>query len=124
MLTTGAVVAGWIVAVEMPGWMRFAIALVTVGAAALALGSAFARDARLRWTGVRWQLLDPTVAASTPVDGDVRLAIDLGSLLLVRFVADGAGGRTTWLPLQRRGTETPWHALRCAVYAPRPGSGR
>ena len=25
-----------------------------------------------------------------------------------------------WLPVQRRGLEADWHALRCAVYSPPP----
>ena len=47
--------------------------------------------------------------------GTLEVAIDLGSFLLLRL----RGGRgAVWLPVQRRGLEREWHALRCAVYSP------
>ena len=33
------------------------------------------------------------------------------------------GCRVTWLPVQRRGLESQWHALRCAVYSARSSTG-
>jgi len=48
--------------------------------------------------------------------GVLEVAIDLGAFLLLRL---GRGGAGLWLPVQRRrGLESQWHALRCAVYAP------
>jgi hypothetical protein len=41
--------------------------------------------------------------------------------MLLRFTPD-APARMTWLPVQRRGLEAQWHALRCAVYSPRPAA--
>ncbi len=48
--------------------------------------------------------------------------MDLGAFLLLRFVpeaaragAAGAGCRSA-----RQGRDRDWHALRCAVYSPRP----
>jgi hypothetical protein len=55
--------------------------------------------------------------------GNVAVVIDLGPWMLLRFTAD-APPRTTWLPVQRRGLEAQWHALRCAVYSPRPVAER
>ena len=48
--------------------------------------------------------------------GTLTVALDWGSFLLLRLDC-GARARV-WLPLQRRGLEREWHALRCAVYAP------
>jgi hypothetical protein len=51
--------------------------------------------------------------------GSLTVALDLGSFLLLRV---GAGRAVVWLPVQRRGLERQWHALRCAVYAPMPSA--
>ena len=48
--------------------------------------------------------------------GALTIAIDLGAFLLLRI--DGGPKRRLWLPLQRRGLEHEWHALRCALYSP------
>jgi hypothetical protein len=53
--------------------------------------------------------------------GALEVAIDLGAFLLLRLV--DRGRVTTWLPVQRRGLEREWHALRCAVYSPPPVAG-
>jgi hypothetical protein len=31
--------------------------------------------------------------------------------------------RATWLPVQRRGIERQWHALRCSVHSPHAAPG-
>ena len=50
--------------------------------------------------------------------GALEVALDLGSFLLLRL---GDRRRTAiWLPVQRLGLESEWHALRCAVYSPPP----
>ena len=50
----------------------------------------------------------------------MTVAIDLGSFLLLSLVGADAGACRSgrWLPVQRRGLELQWHALRCAVYSP------
>ena len=48
--------------------------------------------------------------------GRLAVAIDWGSFLLLRL--EPPHGPTLWLPVQRRGLEHDWHALRCAVYSP------
>jgi hypothetical protein len=50
--------------------------------------------------------------------GTLEVAMDLGAFLLLRLVDERR--RNTWLPVQRRGLEAKWHALRCAVYSPPP----
>ena len=48
--------------------------------------------------------------------GTLEVSMDLGAFVLLRLVERQ---RTiAWLPVQRRGVETQWHALRCAVYSP------
>jgi hypothetical protein len=53
--------------------------------------------------------------------GPLTVAVDLGSFLLLRMGAPNAS--PAWLPVQRRGLEREWHALRCAVYSPPPVAG-
>jgi hypothetical protein len=81
----------------------------------------------LRWDGQVWWLSEPAsgAAGGEPRPGQVELALDLGSWLLLSFRPQGAGrrpGRRRWLPLQRAGLEAEWHALRCALYSPRPAA--
>ena len=81
------------------------LALRGVFAAALARGRAdgawtFVSDAGVRRTGT------------------LEVAMDLGGLLLLRLV--GQRRTRVWLPVQRRGLESQWHGLRCAVYSPPP----
>lgn len=78
----------------------------------------------LRWDGRVWRLsfADPVRGADDLADrvGSLTVAIDLGSWLLLRFAADGPGpGLIRWLPVQRFGLESHWHALRCAVFGAR-----
>jgi len=61
-----------------------------------------------------WTFISDVGAARS---GAIEVAIDLGAFLLLRL---DRGGACLWLPVQRRGLGPKWHALRCAVYAPRP----
>ena len=56
-----------------------------------------------------------------PRSGALMVALDWGSFLLLRV---GSRPRVLWLPVQRRGLERHWHALRCAVYAPPAAAAR
>lgn len=49
----------------------------------------------------------------------VGVAIDAGAWLLLRARGED-GGRTRWLPVQRAGHESAWHALRCTAHGARP----
>ena len=64
----------------------------------------------------------PTSARRPGVaSADLAVAIDLGSFLLLTLSTSDGGRRSRrWLPVQRRGLEQDWHALRCAVHAPPP----
>jgi ABC-type nickel/cobalt efflux system permease component RcnA len=112
-----ASVIGWLTSREeaLSALLASAIGLVAVTLALLVASLWRAPAADLRWDGQAWQLGSMT--------GNVAVVIDLGPWMLLRFTAD-APPRTTWLPVQRRGLEAQWHALRCAVYSPRPVAER
>ena len=102
-------------------------ALVTVSGVIVALAASLARVpcTALRWDGQGWQMWRvrrERAAVGEPVAGEVFIAIDLGVWMLLRFepAVRGLGLRTVWLPVQRTGIEAQWHALRCALYSPRP----
>ena len=104
-------------------WGRAAV-LGLVAVATLGLGASLlsARPVSLRWDEQRWHLGPADSVGHEPVAGTLAVALDLGSWMLLRFQADASGRRAAvaWLPAQRRGLESQWHALRCAVYSPRP----
>jgi hypothetical protein len=70
----------------------------------------------------RWSFAPDRAPDRRPEPGDLAVAIDLGSFLLLTLTAGDRGGRRArrWLPVQRRGLERGWHTLRCAVYSPPP----
>ena len=71
------------------------------------------RPVELRWDGQCWWL--------GAVSGDMSVALDFGGWLLLKFrPVDDEARHATWLPVQRGGLESKWHALRCAVYSTRP----
>ena len=76
----------------------------------------------LRWDARCWHVGPPGSVGREPFSGEVSVAIDLGQWLLLRWhPAEGSTGfGPGWLPVQRRGMEAQWHALRCALYSPRP----
>ena len=88
----------------------------------------------LRWDGQHWWLArlgrSPRAGAAAqadPIAGEVDVALDFGGWMLLRFRPVAAAGRRRvprWLPAQRSGLEAQWHALRCAVYSPRPAPAR
>ena len=90
-------------------------------ALAVAVGAGLLRGPRtllLRWDRQRWWIAD---GGQTPRAGNIGVALDFGAWMLLRFVPDGrlATLRACWIPVQRRGAESAWHALRCAVLAQR-----
>ncbi len=52
---------------------------------------------------------------SAPLPGELAVALDLGSFLLLTLAGPGVRRR---LPVQRRGLEREWQPLRRAVYSP------
>jgi hypothetical protein len=98
--------------------VTFLVALVMGGAAA-GLGWRASRRAplRLRWDGQQWYLGPAAGAIDEDAVGHPRPMIDLGPWLMVAFESSRPPAGRSWLPLQRRGLEHDWHALRCALYA-------
>ena len=100
-----------------------AAGLGLVALIALALGASLLRNPAfsLRWDGQAWYAR-PAASAGQEVCGGLSVSVDLGPWMLLRFQADGVGrwAGVIWLPVQRTGLEAQWHALRCAVYSPRP----
>lgn len=93
------------------GWMLTLVAAFALPMLGCAVSLWRVPAQSLRWDGAVWQL--------DGVPGQLKVAFDLGPWMLLTF-APGMPGRTRWLPVQRAGLETQWHALRCAVYSPRP----
>ena len=114
-----AVAVGWIGArLAWPLAVSAAASFGAALAAALVARACLRREAvTLDWDAQRWTLATPHASCT----GDIAVAIDLGAWLLVRFRASSAPRRWRWLALQRRGLDVHWHALRCALYSPRPG---
>jgi hypothetical protein len=110
-----ASVAAWVVGREwpLPTWVVAVAAMTGVLMLLLAGSLWWTRSARLHWDGQTWQL--------DAVPGELAVVIDLGPWMLLRFTP-AEPARATWLPVQRLGLESQWHALRCAVYSPRPVS--
>ena len=126
-VTGGVVMLAWL-ASSPPSVSVASRGLAVVAALALLLfGARAARVApvSLRWDGQLWHLGPPQSAGHEPVSGALQVALDFGPWMLLRFEPAESTWRTraTWLPAQRRGLESRWHALRCAVYSPRPQPG-
>ena len=127
VLLGSAVALGWWLAVPAP-----ASGATTLGAllAAACLGAAVfgvrrVLPTRLHWDGQRWFVGVGEPESSDPSAADLTVAIDLGGWMLLRLRRQHAPRwrRSLWLPAQRRGQAAQWHALRCAVYSPRPAVG-
>ena len=119
LLVTGAVVAAWVATAEFGVLWKALVVCAGLPAFAAGVSMAFPADRVLRWTGRHWQLSGFAGDPAEIRDGEVRVALDLGSWMLLRFTpTQGPPRAVTWLPVQRRGLEAGWHGLRCAVYAP------
>ena len=107
-------VGGWL------GWSGWPASGVMAGAALLAwigVGTWLPRlPVTLDWNGRHWSWLLPPAPAE---GGEIGVAMDLGPWLLLRCRPSLAPRRSRWIALQRGGLEPHWHALRCALYAPR-----
>jgi hypothetical protein len=121
MMVTAAVVAAWVAS-----QLALSIAPLALGAAcatgllAWRVWAVRRRPAmRLRWDGQAWRLTSPADLSFEDSPGAVRVVLDLGDGLLLRWVEPG-GKRVRLLPLWRERDQVPaWHALRVAVQAVR-----
>ena len=118
------VMAAWLMsqAPSAPAIVRWAAAVAGLAILAWGVSAARVRPVSLRWDGRLWHLGTPDSVGHEPASGELQVALDFGPWMLLRFEPMAATWRTraTWLPVQRRGLEPQWHALRCAVYSPRP----
>ena len=105
-------------------WAVVALVLLTVSSIAVLLHAWRLQPTSLRWDTQRWYLGAVPASGREPRAGRLMISMDLGVWMLLRFVADDARvfQRGTWLPVQMRGHEAAWHALRCTVYCARPVS--
>jgi hypothetical protein len=113
-------VVAWLGGREPPAERALLIGGLLAALGLVLLGISLARVAptTLRWDGIAWHLGSPS---GKPLVGELAVMIDLGAWMLLRFRPEARGPvRAAWLPVQRRGIELQWHALRCALYSPRP----
>ena len=105
---------------------RLLAALVGAGIVALAAPLLRRQAFSLRWDSQQWHLGPESSVGQERWAGSLAVAIDLGGWMLLKFEPNaGLAQRSTrWLPVQRRGLEAQWHALRCAVYCARPEPDR
>ena len=117
-------VVGWLVGQEGLALANQVLAMAAAMGLLLWLGLSLARvpAAELSWDGQCWTLRPTTPTHTEPVAGEISVAVDLGPWLLLRFrpATSSRWRPPSWLPVQRVGIEPQWHALRCAVYSPRP----
>ncbi len=119
--TTATVAVAWLLTQhdELPGWSALLlIASVLTGV----LGAFDLRRCQpivLRWDTQRWHLTDLSREESLVEISELRVVWDLGGWMLLRLrgAAPPRALRNGWIPVQRRGLESHWHALRCAVHA-------
>ena len=115
-------VAAWIAlrfdVLTAPGWAVAAAALVAAWSGA----ATCLAPRRLSWDGERWRVGLAAADFDEAPAGTLRVMLDLGIFLLLRFEPDDNAHAVEWLPAQRRGHEASWHALRCAVYSSRPAA--
>jgi hypothetical protein len=122
----------------MAGWGGLAVANPTADSALIAIVAALLA---LASAGLALSLMSVpagTLAAAAGVwtftfdrggierieSGSLVVALDLGAFLLLILTRRHGSNRLArrWLPVQRRGLETEWHALRCAAYSPPPAT--
>ena len=122
-----ASMAAWLVSSPLGqgAWVRAAVVASSLVVIVLAASLLRTRPVTLRWDGTSWSLASVTAPPTATVPGELFVALDLGSFLLLRFLPEARSwpGSVRWIPVGRRGLEREWHAFRCAVYSPRPAPG-
>ena len=73
----------------------------------------------LNWNGVDWSWAPD---ATAPAVGKLRVMIDLGAWVLLRFAPADAARRATWLAASRRQAAGAWTQWRAALLARRPNA--
>jgi hypothetical protein len=107
--------AVWVISNSIAMWL-----------AVTAVRAARSTPLSLRWDTLDWRLGPMASVGEEPTAGQLTVVMDLGSWMLLRFVQTEPAVRRyglrpqRCLAVQRRGLESTWHALRCAVYSSRP----
>jgi hypothetical protein len=120
-----ASLAAWAVAGQGQ-WSAAALAmagLAALGVVVLAASLMRVECGALSLENGHWTFAPGGAGVGQAQSGRIGVALDLGSFMLLSFrpiLPSGGTGARRWLPAQRRGQEHDWHALRCAVYSPRP----
>jgi hypothetical protein len=122
VMTCFGVIGTWAVQVadQHGSELIVGVGLATCLAGLAALWSARMAPVELRWDGRVWRLRQGPASAAEPPAGELRVVLDLGPWMLLRFASRAPTGRSRidWVPVQRLGLEAHWHGLRCAVHAP------
>ncbi|MEY4564088.1 MAG: hypothetical protein RLZZ618_3365 [Pseudomonadota bacterium] len=128
LLTT--VVAAWLATRSLPVWAAaWTLSLLVASWVGLA-GLARIRPLQLHWDTQHWHV----GSSGSPLHGpfhapqrcELQLAVDLGPWMLLRLLPLDAGfapWQARWVPVQQRGHEAVWHALRCTVHSGRSDAG-
>lgn len=126
VLASATSLVAWFVEAAIGSTPLTELALVSAGAVsflalAVALLSFRCRAVSLRWDGRFWHAGPIDRVGSEPWSVHVAVRIDLGHWMLLEMCSDQTEFPPihTWLPLQRQGMESKWHALRCALFAAR-----
>lgn len=125
-LAAAALATWWVASPVTAPALASAAAFAVVCIVAAVSAAREVRPTRLRWDGRCWFAAPAGVREGVePVAVELGVTIDFGRWMLLRLRPAQAPRwhRAVWLPAQRRGHEAHWHALRCAVYSPRPAPG-
>jgi hypothetical protein len=127
LLLAATAAAAWWLGDDGSRPRELALPMAVLAAATIAAGAGLMRQRpmSLHWDGQRWLLAPAAMNGVEPAPGNLAIALDLGSWMLLKFEHDSTTNRrrVSWLPVQRRGLEMHWHALRCAVYCARSAPG-
>jgi hypothetical protein len=117
-----AATCAWIWQLVQHGDTKLLVAaLPALLACACAASVRWIGPAQLRWDGQLWHLVEDAPRSAAACSGSLAAVFDGGGWMLLRLRhVGGAGLRGTWLALSRSDMPAHWHALRCAVYSPRP----
>ncbi len=79
----------------------------------------------LTFDASRWFVSRPGQGNDALVAGALRVSLDFGAWMLLRFTPDStvSGARPQWLPVQLSALKAEAHLLRCALYSPQRSAG-
>jgi hypothetical protein len=95
------------------------VSAVLAGGLAWVLLRRSSSDGVLTWDGAAWHWAPAKglSVSSDPVAGDVRVVIDLGNWILVRFRSAPPRHDVVWLPVSGRYAGALWPAWRTALFS-------